>query len=262
MKMTIAVTPEVSTSVLRIDKTCKAAISSNNPARCRNEALEGSDYCVLPEHQEGVATPSGTPDTVLAWFKLNDTWADRFEHFLVAYTRTTRRQRQINEKHTEQALAIGRNPKIREKIVDSGSPIFGKMGVQNHNVWAGNVLEDLFRTGYHLSKAEVCKKNLATGGVEARLLLEFRLDDQEDALSEPAMRFFVDAFGKYADAPFRQTLVWANPPKPDTKELVHTLNFRGRNIDQKPDVILHFDGSNDWFLTKTPPDEAEQPVIA
>ena len=248
--------------MVQVQKACKAAINANNPARCRNKAVAGSDYCSLPEHQEGVATPSGTPDTVLAYFKLNEKWADRFDHFLTTYTRTTRRQRQINQKHAEEAIAMGRNPKIREKIVDSGSPVFGEMGVQNHNVWTGNVLEDLFAAGYHLSKAEVCNKNLATGGVESRLLLEFRMDDQENTLSEPAMRFFVDAFGKYADAPFRQTLVWANPPKPDTGELVHTLNFRGRNIDQKPDVILHFDGSNDWFLTKTPPDEAEQAVIS
>jgi hypothetical protein len=260
MQMSTIETQEVSstTSIIRVPKTCKAGL--DNGARCRNWAIEGSDFCSLPAHQSPTATLSATPDVVLAWFKLNDKQFDRLERFLNVQTRSTRRQRQINEKHAEQAKAMGRNAHIRATIVDSGSPVFGKMGVQGHNVWACNVLEDLGNAGYFLCKAEVGENELPNGGKVKRLLLELRLEG--DVFEGSPMKFLGDAFSTYADAPFQQVLVWANPPKSETGEIVHTLNFRGRNPDAKPDCILHYDGVNDWFLAATPPDQPDAPVIA
>jgi len=257
MKMSIVEATSPAITVINVPKTCKAAIAGNSDARCRNLAVAGSDFC--SQHNNGKATLSPQPDVVLIWFKLSDSWTSRFEKFLDVQRRSTRRQRQINDKNAAAAKKIGRNPNMRTTIVDSGSPVFGPKGVQGHRVWPCNIIADLSNAEYYLGKAEVCEKQLTAGGVEHRLLLEFRLEG--DVFAGTAMEFLGDLFNEFGEAAFNQLLVWANPRKEDG-EVVHTLNFRGRNIDQKPDCVLRFDGDNDWYLESTPPAETDAPVLA
>lgn len=248
-------------SILAVAKTCKAGVDGGT-ARCRNMAMEGSDFCSLPAHKDGKGAVAPTPDVVLTWFKLSEGWAARFRIFLNTKIRSPRRQRELDKKHVAQAKGIRRSPQlggIRKGIVDSGSPVFGPAGVTGHRVWAANVIEDLFTAGYFIGNALVTEKQILGRKPEYRLLVEWRLEGE--GFAETPSEFLGDLFIEFGDAIFEKVLVWANPPN-EKGVVVHTVNFGGRQSGKATDCALRFDGVNDWLLAAIPPEVPAAPVLA
>jgi len=247
--------------ILKVTKTCKAGIV-NGAARCRNLAMEGSEFCSLPAHQAIDAKAAPMPDVVLLWFSLSDSWVGRFKTFLNVLSRTPRRQRELNKKHIAIAETIGRDPHAtRNGIVDSGSPVFGAAGIKDHEVWAANVIEDLANAEFFISKALVSEKQIYKGKnvyTESRLLIEFRRAG--DGFEGAPIELLGDLFAEFGDASFEKVMVWANPPN-DKGEVVHTVNFRGRQIGKPADCALRFYGTNDWLLAAIPPEVPAAPVL-
>lgn len=214
---------------------CTAAV--RGIARCRNAVP-------CPHHTSG-ALQAPRPDAIFLKVNLNPKWDQRFADAGIARRdRSMGRAGLLSAKHKAAAEVLGRNPyTIREQregvrpiepeAVDSGCPVFGKMGLSGVSILP--LAEELEKAGYNLSGAHRLARDWKP---PIRLVLEFSKD-------KPRLEHFPwELFRQLISTCFQQVDVWANPIN-ERGEVVHTVNCGKRDDSAKAEKQLMFAGG-DW----------------
>ena len=219
-----------------MDYACKAGVH-NGIARCRN-------LTPCPVHPDGIP-PAPRPDVALIKINLNRRWREQFTKAGVPQLeRSPARASELAEENVAQATKLDRHPfVIRGEIdspesADSGSPVFGKSGLQN--VSLRSLVSELQRKGFALTGVpHLLSRNWKP---PVRLVLEF-------SKGTPAKDFPWHLFRELINTCFGQVDVWANPT--NRHGLVpHSVNCGKRNNGAKPIHVLHY-ANGDWFAAKS-----------
>ncbi len=216
---------------------------ADGKARCRNERGKCA-FHTKPECWKSAPRP----DVVLVKVNVNDKWKTLFS-YLKTQERSYERAEQLEQDRVERAEVLGRNAyaarpdeRIKENVpenADTGSQVFGKLGLADLQVSIQGVVEELKRSGYILTDAHLLERNHKP---PVRLVMEF-----SKAGSKPEFKNFRwGIFHDLISTTFNQVDVWANDRDPKKGDkVVHTVNC-GKRADGVPvKHWLHY-ANGDW----------------
>lgn len=240
--------------------TCTAGVQ-DGVARCRKTTFSDptasrQDRCDL--HQGDAWASAPAPTTVLLKVNANKGWWNILHQAGVkTFVRSFDRAEELEQKHVAEATALGRNAyasrdqrdhKQTPESADSGSPVFGKSGLEDEAVDIRGLVHELFAAGFVLSAAHLLERDHKP---PVRLVMEFSKPSEKAALRN----FPWTRFQQLVGTSFGQIDVWANP-KQDGK-VVHTVNCGKRDDSAKPQNVLHFTGG-DWSVEAI---NAPRPIV-
>ena len=209
-------------------QACVAEIGKKR-ARCRNNRLNGSDFC--SGHPAETSVRVSAPDKVLLKFNLNKTRADAMHLLGVPFKQPNRPEQE--RRHIQQANQLGRRAYRYRKIADSGVPVFGKDGASNLaliQVW-----EELSLCGYFLLDIHILPPRR---NKRMSVLVLSMSRDPEDGKFPSLSRQVEDALLRLLESSWEHVHVWANGEN-ECSQIMHTVNCVHR-LDGSPTQHLRF----------------------
>ncbi|TET84445.1 MAG: hypothetical protein E3J36_01295 [Candidatus Nealsonbacteria bacterium] len=205
--------------------------SAKGGARCRATVEKLGTFCSFHQKlkEEGRQIRlAPKPDVILVRFYLNLDRSQKLE-----MTGIPRRERltevEREEKHINHAKQYGRDPyRYRDKS-DSGTPIFGKEGI--NDLFLSQTWAELKREGYHLTdihlKSHTEKKDVLVAALNYK------------ASEIPLSKQILDELDQLLSSCWGYVRVWADPPNEEGK-VIHTVNSSFLKPDTTPQLSLYF----------------------